>query len=126
MVRVAAALFVATALLGVFFAAANWFLVEHTFAWSTLPALLIAGLNFLIAVKLLQLRYWALILARILTIWLAVGYITLFATGRLMARLPVVGLATVVEVIITAALVVTLFMPSVRKAFPKPSQPASA
>src|SRR5438105_136103 len=88
-VRVAACLFVATAVFGIVFIALNW--SRHSLAWSTsLPALLIAALNVLIAVKLLQLRYWALILARILTIWLAAGYIISFATGQFAGDPPVV------------------------------------
>jgi hypothetical protein len=75
----------------------------------------------LVAAKLLQLRFWALVLGRLLTLWLAAGYITLFASGRFAADLLIIRLATLVDVIITAALVVTLFVPSVRKAFPAPN-----
>jgi hypothetical protein len=119
-VRVASALFVATGALGIVSVALNWFLRGFG-PWPLLVALLIAALDFLLAVKLLQLRYWALILARILTLWSAVGLITLVATGRLAADPPAIRLELVIEIIITAALAVTIFMPSMSKAIPRPN-----
>lgn len=125
-VRLAASLLVATAVLGIIFVAVNWFLRGHAFAWSSLPGLLIATLNVFVAGKLLQLRYWALMVARILALWLAAGYITLFLSGRFAESLPALTLARLASTIITAALAITLFMPSVRKAFRAPNQPESA
>jgi hypothetical protein len=54
------------------------------------------------------------------------GYIALFATGRFTSGPPVITLLTFADVLITAALVVTLFLPGVRKASPAPSKSESA
>jgi hypothetical protein len=125
-VRVASALFVAYGVVGLTFVVVNWLLRGHAFAWTSLTAVLLAALNFWIAVMLRQLRYWALLVARLLTLWLAAGYITLFATRRFPIEPPIVTLATFADVLITAALVITLFLPGVRKAFPAPRKSESA
>jgi len=112
----------ASGFLGIVFVALNWLLRGHAFDGPTLPALLIAALNFGIAVKLLQLRYWALILARILTLWLVAGFIVLVASRRFPVGPPVIRLATLVDLIIAGALAITIFMPSVSKAFRGPNK----
>lgn len=114
----------ATGVLGIVSVALNWFLRGFG-PWPLLLGLLFAALSFLLAVKLLQLRYWALILARILTLWSAVGLITLFATGRLAADPRAIRLELVIEIIITAALAVTIFMPSVSRAIRRPNKAES-
>jgi len=116
----------ATAGLGIIFVGVNWSLRGHAFAWSSLPALLLAALNFWIGVKLLQLRYWALILARIFALWLAVGFIALFASGRFVAGPGGLAIATWAELVVTAAIVITIFLPSVSKAIPAPKKPGLA
>jgi hypothetical protein len=111
----------ATGVLGIVSVALNWFLRGFG-PWPLLVGLIIAALNFLLAVKLLQLQYWALILARILILWSAVGLITLVATGRLAANPHAIRLGLVIEIIITAALAVMIFMPSVSKAIRRPNR----
>jgi hypothetical protein len=115
----------ASGVLGIISVALNWFLRGFG-PWPLLLALLIAALNFLLAVKLLQLRYWALILARILTLWSAVGLLTLFGTGRLASDPRAIRLELVIEIIITMALAVTIFMPSVSKAIRRPNMSEGA
>jgi ABC-type sugar transport system permease subunit len=115
---------VAYAVTGIFYAVLNWLLRGFSRSSLILP-LILAALNFLIGVKLLQLRYWALIAGRIIALWGVVGYIALVAIGRLAAGPPVVTLARLADIIITVAIAITIFMPSVSKAIRAPSESES-
>jgi hypothetical protein len=110
----------ADAAVGVISVALNSFL--RGFSWSSLMLrLLLAALFFLIGVKLLQLRYWALIAGRILALSGAVGFIALVATGRLAPASTVDSLEQLAAIVIAAAITVTIFLPSVSKAIPPPN-----
>jgi hypothetical protein len=110
---------------GIIAAALGW--LQKGFSWSSLiTPLLLSALNLLIGVKLLQFRYWALIAARLLALSSAVGFIGLVVTGRLAAASPTVTLERLAAIIMTTAIAITIFLPSVSKAFPAPNKPESA
>src|ERR1700687_4363900 len=83
-VRIASALFVAYAVLGIIAGLLYWLLRGHSaISWQFIVLLLaIAAVYFVIGVQLLRLRYWALIAARILALWSAASYVLLLASGR--------------------------------------------
>jgi len=96
-------------------------------SWGSLIVpLLLSALNFLIGVKLLQLRYWALIAGRLVALSGVVGFIGLFLTGRLADASSIVTLQRLAAIIITMAIAITIFLPGVGKAFPTPNKPESA
>jgi hypothetical protein len=103
----------------------NWLL--RGFPGSALAlGLLVSALYFFIGVKLLQLRYWALVAGRILALWSAAGWIALIATRRLADGPPVVSLLRLADIIISAAIVITIFLPSVSKTLRRPNKAETA
>ncbi len=123
-VRVASALFMVNGVIGMIVAALN---VLRGSSWGSLIVpLLLSALNFLIGVKLLQLRYWALIAGRLVALSGVVGFIGLVLTGRLADASSIVTLQRLAAIIITMAIAITIFLPGVGKAFPTPNKPESA
>jgi hypothetical protein len=110
---------------GIIVAALNVLLRGPSWSSLILP-LLLSALNFLIGVKLLQRRYWALIGGRLLALSGAVGFVGLVVTGRLAAAAsPIVMLEIWATSIMTTAIAIIIFLPSVGKAFPAPNKPES-
>jgi hypothetical protein len=117
-VKVAAALLVASAVIGLINVVANWFLRGHALAFTSLTAVLLSAASVFLANKLLQLRYWALILARLLSTWYTLGFVILILTGRFTTpAATVLGLTSWGDSIFIAVLMVALFFPGVSKAF---------
>ena len=116
----------ASGLVGIIAAALNWFL--RGFPGSALAlGLLVSALYFFIGIKLLQLRYWALVAGRILALWSAAGWIALIATTRRLPNgPPVVSLVRLADIVISAAIVMTIFLPSISKSIRKPIPSESA
>jgi hypothetical protein len=122
-VKVAAASLVASAVIGPINVVANWFLRGHAFAFTSLTAVLLSAASVFLAIKLLQLRYWALILARVLSTWYTLGFVILILTGRFNAPAPtVLVLTSWADSIFIAVLMVALFFPGVSKAFHAPKE----
>lgn len=121
--KVAAASLVAAAVIGPINVVANWFLRGHAFAFASLTAVLLSAASVFLAYKLLQLRYWALILARLLSAWYTLGFVILILTGRFNTPAPtVLVLTSWADSIFIAVLMVALFFPGVSKSFRAPNE----
>jgi hypothetical protein len=136
-VRVASALYLLYGVLGVITGLLYRLLRGHSpISWQFLGLLLFTALFFVIGIKLLQLRYWALIAGRILALWFAASYVLLLATGRFAVSRPVLTVVTVAQFAVILATAVSLFIPGVSEAFkqqaaegnkkPPPSPPPQA
>jgi hypothetical protein len=79
-----------------------------------------AAIYFWIGAKLLQLRYWALIVGRIFALWTGVSSLALLAIGRFAVGPPVLTILRLAQVAVVIALAVSLFLPSVSKAIKQP------
>jgi hypothetical protein len=124
--------------LGVIAGLLYWLLRGHSpISWQFLVLLLaFAALFFVIGIKLLQLRYWALIAGRILALYSAASYVLLLVTGRFAVTHPVLTVVTVAQFAVILATAVSLFFPGVSEAFkqqaaegnkkPPPSSPPQA
>jgi hypothetical protein len=77
-----------------------------------------------IGVKLLQLRYWALIAGRLLGLWLVVSSLT--QVGWIVGGRPVLTLEKVAQFIVAIALAITVFLPAVSKAIKRPEGSTTA
>jgi hypothetical protein len=119
-VRVSSTLLVAYGLLSLLVGLADWLLIGPV-SWIFFVALLLVTTMFLaVGVKLLQLRYWAMLAGRLLALWLVVGYLALIATGRFAVISPVLTLARVTQFIVAIALAIAVFLPAVSKAIKRP------
>jgi hypothetical protein len=116
-VRVAAALFVVYGVLGVISGLTYLLLGGHV-SWTFIVLLpLFTAIYFLVGVKLLQLRYWALTAGRLLALLLAVS--SLVGFGSFVGP-PVLTLEMVAQFMVAIALAITVLLPAVSKAIRRP------
>jgi hypothetical protein len=118
---------VSYAVAGIVAGALYWILIGHAIiSWPFFVVLLaFAALFFWIGVKLLQLRYWALIAGRILAVWTGVSNLALLSSGRFAVGPPVLTILRLAQVALALAIAIALFLPGVSNAIKKPQPLAS-